>query len=201
MKIIITERQQNLISENLTEENLRKFCYKIWDKQKKMGEEPYLDDIIYDISGIQKNTNEDFKIIRPIWYRYNGGFNDLFEKLKEEVLGNTFDLVVPELNLETLVKVVDVTNTSMDFYKYNVANLIIDIDGNGTVSYDFLDPDTEEQSLVNGSLWDALYEAQEAYETGDFFGALNYQCYDFFYKLLEKYGIPIDVEVELENLD
>ena len=201
MKIIITERQQNLISENLTEENLRKFCYKIWDKQKKMGEEPYLDDIIYDISGIQKNTNEDFKIIRPIWYRYNGGFNDLFEKLKEEVLGNTFDLVVPELNLETLVKVVDVTNTSMDFYKYNVANLIIDIDGNGTVSYDFLDPDTEEQSLVNGSLWDALYEAQEAYETGDFFGALNYQCYGFFYKLLEKYGIPIDVEVELENLD
>ena len=185
----------------MTEENLRKFCYKIWDKQKKMGEEPHLDDIIYDISGIQKNTNEDFKIIRPIWYRYNGGFNDLFEKLKEEVLGNTFDLVVPELNLETLVKVVDVTNTSMDFYKYNVANLIIDIDGNGTVSYDFLDPDTEEQSLVNGSLWDALYEAQEAYETGDFFGALNYQCYDFFYKLLEKYGIPIDVEVELENLD
>ena len=201
MKIIITERQQNLISENLTEENLRKFCYKIWDKQKKMGEEPYLDDIIYDISGIKKNTNEDFKIIRPIWYRYNGGFNNLFEKLKEEVLGNTFDLVVPELNLETLVKVVDVTNTSMDFYKYNVADLIIDIDGNGTISYEFLDPDTEEQSLVNGSLWDALYEAQEAYETGDFFGALNYECYDFFYKLLEKYGIPIDVEVELENLD
>ena len=201
MKIIITERQQNLISENLTEENLRKFCYKIWDKQRKMGEEPHLDDIIYDISGIKKNTNEDFKIIRPIWYRYNGGFNNLFEKLKEEVLGNTFDLVVPELNLETLVKVVDVTNTSMDFYKYNVADLIIDIDGNGTISYEFLDPDTEEQSLVNGSLWDALYEAQEAYETGDFFGALNYECYDFFYKLLEKYGIPIDVEVELENLD
>ena len=201
MKIIITERQQNLISENLTEENLRKFCYKLWDKQRKMGEEPHLDDIIYDISGIKKNTNEDFKIIRPIWYRYNGGFNNLFEKLKEEVLGNTFDLVVPELNLETLVKVVDVTNTSMDFYKYNVADIIIDIDGNGTISYEFLDPDTEEQSLVNGSLWDALYEAQEAYETGDFFGALNYECYDFFYKLLEKYGIPIDVEVELENLD
>ena len=201
MKIIITERQQNLISENLTEENLRKFCYSIWDKQKKMGEEPHLDDIIYDISGIKKNTNEDFQTIRPIWYRYNGGFNNLFEKLKEEVLGNTFDLVVPELNLETLVKVVDVTKTSRFGYKYDVVDLIIDIDGNGTTSYEFLDPDTEEQRLVNGSLWDALFEAQEAYETGDFFGALNYQCYDFFYKLLEKYGIPIDVEVELENLD
>jgi hypothetical protein len=54
MKIIITERQQNLISENMTEENLRKFCYSIWDKQKKMGEQPHLDDIIYDISVIKK---------------------------------------------------------------------------------------------------------------------------------------------------
>ena len=201
MKIIITERQQNLISENLTEENLRRLCYSIWDKQKKMGEEPHLDDIIYDISGIKKNTNEDLKMIRPIWYEYNGGFNNLYEKLKEEVLGNTFDLVVPELDLETLVKVVDVTKTSRFGYKYDVVDLIIDIDGNGTTSYEFLDPDTEEQRLVNGSLWDALYEAQEAYETGEFFGALNYHCYEYFSKLLEKYGIPIDVEVELENLD
>ena len=61
MKILITERQQNLISENLTEENLRKFCYSIWDKQKKMGEEPHLDDIIYDISGIKKIQTKTFK--------------------------------------------------------------------------------------------------------------------------------------------
>lgn len=201
MKIIITERQQNLITENMTEENLRKLCYKIWGKQKKMGEEPHLDDIIYDISGIKKNTTEDLTTIRPIWYKYNGGFNNLYEKLKEEVLGNTFDIVVDEIDLNTRVKVVDVTNIAMDGYKYNVANLAIDIDGNGTVSYEFIDPETEEQSMVNGRLWDALYEAQEAYETGDFFGALNYECYDFFYKLLEKYGIPINVEVELENLD
>jgi hypothetical protein len=33
MKIILTERQQNLITENLTDENLRKFCYQIWNKQ------------------------------------------------------------------------------------------------------------------------------------------------------------------------
>ena len=201
MKIIITERQQNLITENMTEENLRRFCYKIWDKQKKMGEEPHLDDIIYDISGIKKNTTEDFTTIRPIWYRYNGGFNNLYEKLKEEVLGNTFDFVVPELDLETSIKVVDVTNIARGGYKYDVADLQIDIDGNGTVSYEFLDPETEEQSLVNGSLWDALFEAQEAYETGDFFGGLRYHCYNFFYDLLEKYGIPIDVDIDLKNLD
>ena len=201
MKIIISERQQKLITENMTEENLRKFCYKIWDKQKKMGEEPHLDDIIYDISGIKKNTTEDFTTIRPIWYRYNGGFNNLYEKLKEEVLENTFDFVVPELDLETSIKVVDVTNIARGGYKYNVADLTIDIDGNGTISYEFIDPETEEQSLVNGSLWDALFEAQEAYETGDFFGGLRYHCYNFFYDLLEKYGIPIDVDIDLENLD
>jgi len=201
VKIIISERQQNLISENMTEENLRKFCYSIWNKQKKMGEEPHLDDVIYDISGIKKNTPEDFQTIRPIWYRYNGGFKNLFEKLKEEVLDKTFRLVVPELDLDTKIKVTYVFERKGGGYKYDVVDLSIDIDGNGTISYEFLDPETEEQSLVRGSLWDALYEAQEAYETGDFFGALNYQCYDFFYKLLEKYGIPIDVEVDLENLD
>lgn len=201
MKIIITELQQKLITENMTEENLRKFCYKIWDKQKKMGEEPHLDDIIYDISGIKKNTTEDFQTIRPIWYRYNGGFKNLFEKLKEEVLDKTFRLVVPELDLDTKIKVTYVFEQKGGGYKYDIVVLSVDIDGNGTISYEFLDPETEEQSLVNGSLWDALFEAQEAYETGEFFGSLNYHCYEYFSKLLEKYGIPIDVEVELENLD
>ena len=64
MKIIITEGQYNMLSE----ENLRKFCYTIWDKQKKKGEEPHMDDVIYDVTGIRKNTMDDFVIIRPIWY-------------------------------------------------------------------------------------------------------------------------------------
>lgn len=201
MKIIISERQQKLITENMTEENLRRLCYQVWDKQKKMGDEPHLDDVIYDISGIKKNTVMDFTSIRPIWYRYNGGFNNLYEKMKEEILGNTFRLVVPEIDLDTEIKVVDVVRVMGGGYKFDNIDLVIDIDGNGTISYGFLDPETEEQELVNGSLWDALYEAQEAYETGDFFGMLNYHCYEYFYKLLEKYGIPIDVEVELEKLD
>ena len=201
MKIIISERQQKLLTENFTEENLRKFLYSFWNTQKREGEIPHLSEDIYDVINIKQNTLEDFTTVRPIWYRYNGGFNNIYEKLKEEVLGNTFNLVVPELDLKTSVKVVDVTNTAMGGYKYDVADLQIDIDGNGTISYEFLDPETEEQSLVNGSLWDALFEAQEAYETGDFFGGLRYHCYNFFYDLLEKYGIPIDVDIDLKNLD
>lgn len=201
MKIIISERQQKLLTERFSEENLRKFLYSFWNTQKKDGETPHLSEDIYDVVGIKKNTLEDFQTIRPIWYKYNGGFNNLFKKLKEEVLDKTFRLVVPELDLDTKIKVTYVFERKGGGYKYDIVDLSIDIDGNGTVSYDFLDPDTLEQSLVNGSLWDALYEAQEAYETGDFFGALNYQCYEYFSKLLEKYGIPIDVEVELENFD
>jgi hypothetical protein len=201
MKIIISERQQKLVKENMTEENLRRLCYQVWDKQKKMGDKPHLDDVIYDISGIKKNTTEDFTTIRPIWYRYNGGFNNLYEKLKKEVLGNTFRLIVPEIDLNTEIKVVDVYKVSGGGYKYEVVDLSIDIDGNGTIRYEVLDPDTEEQELVSGSLWDALSVAQEVYETGDLFGLLNYYCYEYFNKLLEKYGIPIDLEVELENLD
>ena len=201
MKIIISDRQQNLITERVTEENLRKLCYQVWDRQKKMGEEPHLDDIIYDISGIKKNTPQDFIIIRPIWYRYNGGFENLFNKLSDEVLYKTFKLVVPEINLNTEVKVTYVVEEKGGGYKYDIVVLSVEIDGNGTISYEFLNPETEEQSLVDGTLWDALYESQESYETGDFFGALNSHCYDFYYNLLEKYGIPIDVEVDLENFD
>ena len=88
MKIIITEKQYN----KLTEDKLQKLCYTVWNQQKKRGEEPYIDDIIYDITDIRKNSNEDFQIIRPIWYRYNGGFNNLFEKLKNEIDEKIFDL-------------------------------------------------------------------------------------------------------------
>jgi len=62
MKIIITESQYN----KLTEDNLRKLCYTVWNKQKKMGEEPHLDDVIYDISGIRKESRDDYDKIRPI---------------------------------------------------------------------------------------------------------------------------------------
>jgi hypothetical protein len=106
MKIIISERQQRLISENMTEENLRKLMLFCWNRQKKMGEDPNLDDVIYDITDIKKNTREDYDTIRPIWYEYNGGFDTLFEKLKDEIDTKEYKLVEAEFDLETKIKVV-----------------------------------------------------------------------------------------------
>lgn len=194
MKIIITERQQNLISENLTEENLRKFCYKIWDKQKKMGEEPYLDDIIYDISDIKKETRYDYDIIRPIWYEYNGGYEVLENKIKNEIDTKEYKLIEPEFNLETKIKVVHLERTGQ------FIEIMVDVDPRGTIDFHGWDEETEEEYMVNDTIDAAYQEALSNYETGDLMGGIRAVVYDFFYNLLEKYGVPIDVDIDLEEI-
>jgi hypothetical protein len=194
MKIIITERQQNLISENMSEENLRKFCYKIWDRQKKMGEEPHLDDIIYEISDIKKETRNDYGIIRPIWYEYNGGYEVLENKIKNEIDAKEYTLIEPEFNLETKIKVVHLERTG-DFIE-----IMVDVDPRGTIDFHGYDDETEEEYMVNDTIDAAYQEALSNYETGDFFGMIRSVVYDFFYNLLEKYGVPIDVDIDLEEI-
>ena len=83
MKIIITESQYR----SLTEENLKDFLFKFWDNQKEDGEQPSLDDIIYQLVGHSKNTSFDRKVIRPIWYEYNGGYENLLQQIKDESEG------------------------------------------------------------------------------------------------------------------
>jgi len=61
MKIIITEKQYN----KLTEDKLQKLCYTVWNQQKKRGEEPHIDDIIYDITDIRKTQMKTFKSLDP----------------------------------------------------------------------------------------------------------------------------------------
>ena len=194
MKIIITERQQNLISENLTEENLRRLCYSIWDKQKKMGEEPHLDDIIYDISDIKKETRYDYDIIRPIWYEYNGGYEVLENKIKNEIDTKEYKLIEPEFNLETKIKVVNLERTG-DFIE-----IMVDVDPRGTIDFHGWDEETEEEYMVNDTIDAAYQEALGNYETGDLMGMIRSVVYDFFYNLLEKYGVPIDVDIDLEEI-
>ena len=178
----------------MSEENLRKFCYKIWDKQKKMGEEPHLDDIIYEISDIKKETRNDYGIIRPIWYEYNGGYEVLENKIKNEIDTKEYTLIEPEFNLETKIKVVHLEKTG-DFIE-----IMVDVDPRGTIDFHGYDDETEEEYMVNDTIDAAYQEALSNYETGDLMGMIRSVVYDFFYNLLEKYGVPIDVDIDLEEI-
>jgi len=194
MKIIITESQYN----KLTEEKLQKLCYTVWNQQKKRGEEPHLDEVIYDISGIRKNTNEDFQIIRPIWYRYNGGFDNLFEKLKNEIDEKIFDLTSDWGNLDTRVQVIEVSQFGRLGEDYGV-DIFVNIDEQGTMDFQMFEEGTDNEIQVNDTIEAAYFEAQSNYESSDLLGYLRGEVYDLFYKKLEKYGIPIDVDVDLKQ--
>jgi hypothetical protein len=194
MKIIISERQQRLITENMTEENIFRLCYTIWDKQRKMGEEPNLDDVIYDITGIKKNTREDYDTIRPIWYEYNGGFDTLFEKLKDEIDTKEYKLVEAEFDLETKIKVVHLDRQGQ------FVEIMVDVDPRGTIKFHGWDEENEEEYVVNDTIDAAYHESLLNYEGADFQGMIRSSVYDLFYNLLEKYGIPIDVDIDLQEI-
>ena len=188
MKIIISEEQHKM----MTEENLRRLCYAVWDKQKKKGEEPHLDDVIYDITGINKNSNKDVDTIRPIWYEYNGGFDVLYDKVKNKIDTKEYKLIDPDYNLDTIIKVVH-----LELIGYYI-EIMVDVDPRGTMRFQGWDEETEEEYMVNDTIDAAYHEALSNYETGDLMGMIRSITYDFFYSLLEKYGIPIDVDIELE---
>lgn len=194
MKIIITEKQYN----KLTEDKLQKLCYTVWNQQKKRGEEPHIDDIIYDITDIRKNSNEDFQIIRPIWYRYNGGFNNLFEKLKNEIDEKIFDLTSDWGNLDTRIEVIDVTQFGRLGEDFGV-DIFVNVDPNGTMDFQMYEEGTDNEIQVNDTIEAAYFEAQSNYEGSDLLGYLRGEVYDLFYKKLDKYGIPIDVDVDLKE--
>ena len=194
MKIIITEKQYN----KLTEDKLQKLCYTVWNQQKKRGEEPHIDDIIYDITDIRKNSNEDFQIIRPIWYRYNGGFNNLFEKLKNEIDEKIFDLTSDWGNLDTRVQVIDVSQFGRLGEDYGV-DIFVNIDEQGTMDFQMFEEGTDNEIQVNDTIDAAYFEAQSNYESSDLLGYLRGEVYSLFYEKLEKYGIPIDVDVDIKE--
>ena len=160
MKIIITESQYN----KLTEDNLRKLCYTVWNQQKKRGEEPHLDDVIYDISGIRKNTNEDFQLIRPIWYEYNGGFKNLVEKLKNEIDGEIYNLKSDWGNLNTRIEVIEVNQFGRLGEDFGV-DIFVYVDDQGTMDFNVFEEGTDNQIEVNDTIEAAYLESQGNYET------------------------------------
>jgi len=194
MKIIITEEQYKMLSE----ENLRKFCYAVWDKQKKKGEEPHIDDVIYDVTGIIKNTMDDFVIIRPIWYEYNGGFNNIFEKMKNEIEGKTFQIVDGFGNLNTKIKIYYVGPYGTEDSSKG-AEILVHVDKQGTMDFFMYEEGTDNEIEVNDTIDAAHYEALANYESSDLFGYLRGEVFTFLLNKLEKYGIPIDVDVDLKE--
>jgi hypothetical protein len=194
MKIVITEAQYS----KLTEDNLRDFLYAFWNKQKKNGEEPFLDEMLYHVLGITKNSIEDYQQVRPIWYRYNGGREVLYDKLVKEISDKTFRLQDNSQNLDADFKVVGFDSYELSI-KTEVVLLMLNVDGNGQVETTiYEDEDGENYRMEVVSIYDALDIAREFYETGDLLGYLRSAAYDYFYDLLEKYGLPIDVEVDIK---
>jgi hypothetical protein len=196
MKIIITERQQNLITENMTEENLRKFLYSFWNKQKKMGKEPNLDDVIYEISDLRRNTNGDYKIIRPIWYDYNGGFDVLAEKIYEEIINKTFIITdnVPLLDTKFRVKQINVEEE--DYWPLKTLNIICEVDKNGIMEYEDYDEENNEYYVKRDTIEQALYDLEyDDQGMGDYIKGLIFDVLEPITE--EKYGVPVNIEIEL----
>jgi hypothetical protein len=186
MKIIITEAQYR----QLTEENLREFLYSFWDNQKRQGEVPSLDDIIFQVSDIRRDSRDDYSIIRPLWYEYNGGYDKLLEKINREFLDKEFHLEGSE-NLKMDFKIDNIESYGVDVYggMVDITCQILD----GTVDGNFYNQETEETEMVpNMTLQDQYAELE--YDSGDFDYFLKEEIYSFLDPKFEKYGIPIHVE-------
>lgn len=200
MKIIITERQQNLISENISEENLRKLFYQIWNKQKNMGEQPHLDDIIYDLTDLRRDTNGDYKIIRPIWYDYNGGFDVLAKKIYEEIINKTYRITdnTPLLDSKFLVKQINVEEE--DHWPLKTLNIVCEVDKNGILEYEDYDEENNEYYVKRDTIEQALYDLE--YDDQGLKDYIKGLIYDVLEPITdEKYGVPVNIEIELVDFN
>lgn len=189
MKIIISESQYR----QLTEENLREFLFSFWDQQKKRGEKPHLDDIIFQVTGIEKDSREDKHQIRPLWYEYNGGVEKLKKQLKEEFEGKTFQ-IKGEFNLDMEVLVEEVHFYDEDFYSYEPACDLITRIIDGTVDAEIYNPDTDEFEWQENQEISYVYSELE-YDTGDFTDFLKLEAKSFFEEKVEHIGLPIYVDL------
>lgn len=189
MKIIISETQYK----QLTEETLREFLFGFWDQQKKRGEKPHLDDIIFQVTGIEKESREDKIQIRPLWYEYNGGVEKLKKQLKEEFEGKTFE-IQGRFNLKMEVLVEEVYFYDEDFYSYEPTCDLITRIIDGVVDAEIYNPDTDEFEWKEKQDISYVYHELE-YDSGDFTDFLKLESRSFFEKKVEHIGLPIYVDL------
>lgn len=192
MKIIITEEQH----EQLTKETIKDLLYFYWDSQKNEGETPTLDDFVYSIVGIRRknNSSQDYGIIRPLWYEYNGGYNVLVDKIKNELLDKQFT-IEGEHNLKMTFKVNDIISYNSDDFKAGEVEVKCQI-LNGTVDGTIYNQEEDQmETIPNMTIRDQLAELE--YDSTDFIDFLNGEIINFLEKKLEKYGIPFYLDIDL----
>lgn len=201
MKIIILESQYNLLVEsNIDKERIKKVAFSIWDKMKKSGERPALIDIIYDLMDAGRNTYLDYEEIRPIWYEYNGGFDNLMEKVEKEILGKTFVLNDESMGLDTKFKVKEVEFESNDTWPTKFVYVVCEVDKDGMINYEIYDDEHDEVVLKTDTIEQAMYELE--YEKEDLENYLKGEIYEILGPLTdEKYGVPIYIDIEFTDFN
>jgi hypothetical protein len=187
MKIIITEDQYN----ELNVKTFREFLYKFWDSEKKRGEEPTLDDIVYQMSGVKKGSEEDNLTIRPIWYEYNGGYDNLLEKLKEELLDKELSFEGNQnLKLTFMVDEIESYGAGRWCGEVDITCHLL----GGTVDGYAYDDERDEMVMVpNMDIGDQYAELE--YDTQDFEYFLKDEIQSFLDPIMERYGIPYHLEM------
>ena len=180
-------------------ENLRKVFYQIWNKQKKMGKQPHLDDIIYDLTDLSRNTHGDFTIIRPIWYEYNGGFDNLVDKVENEIIGKTFILSEPTPGIDTKFRVKEVNIEQQDQWPNQIINVICEVDKHGMIDYETYD-DEDGVILKRDTIDQGMYELE--YEQEDLLNYLKGLISDVLEPIIhEKYGVPFNIDIEFVDFN
>ena len=96
--------------------------------------------------------------------------------------------------METKIKVVH-----LDIVGHFV-EIMVDVDPSGTIEFHGWDEETGEEYVVKDTIDAAYHEALLNYEGAEFQGMIRSSVYDLFYNLLEKYGIPIDVDIDLQEI-
>ncbi len=184
MKIIITEEQYK----KLKKSNIKDFLFSLWDKQKKEGEEPSIDDFIFSMFGKNKNDKYVTEEIRSIWNEYNGGYKNIIQRLKDEILHDELN-ITGMFNLNMNIFINDIIDYDRNYVEIRYSII------NGVVDYEDVN-EMGEVELIPGMDISDVYSNLEYY-THDFDTFLSDSVYDYLNNKLNipnKYGIIIACE-------
>ena len=206
MKIVLTEEQHNrlmemkTINESLNDAQLKKVAFSIWNGMKKKGERPGLIDILYELTDLRRDTNGDFKILRPIWYEYNGGFDVLAKKVYEEIINKTFRITDDAPFLDSKVRVRQLIVEEEDNWPLKTLNVICEVDKNGILEYEDYDEENNEYFIKRDTIEQAVYDLE--YDNLGLKEYIEGLIYDVLEPITnEKYGVPVNIEIELVDFN